>query len=101
MAGHRFTPYDSPTLAVQELFDDFGSSEHFPGLAWEQGDVATNTPPFRQYVWILHEASSRLFEEVGKYPPGKDYPAATIRKSFPERPIPIRWIEPETRVLHH
>ena len=27
--GHRFTPYSAPTLAVQELFDDFGSSSIF------------------------------------------------------------------------
>ena len=80
--GHKFTPYSAPTLAVQELFDDFGNSEHFPGLAWEEGDAATHTPPFRQYVWILHEASSRLFEEVGKYPPGKDYPAGQFVKAF-------------------
>ena len=70
-AGHKLTPYSSPTLAVQELFDDFGSSSHFPGLAWEQGDESTHTPPLRQYVWILHEASSRLFEEVGKFLQGK------------------------------
>ena len=47
---------------------------------------STHTPPFRQYVWILHEASSRLFEEVGKYPPGKNYPAAQFVKVFPKRP---------------
>lgn len=87
VAGHRFTPYSAPTLAVQELFNDFGSSQHFPGLAWEKGDVATNTPPFRQYVWILHEASSRLFEEVGKYPPGKDYPAAKFVRAFQNDPF--------------
>ena len=80
--GHRFTPYSAPTLAVQELFDDFGNSEHFPGLSWEEGDAATHTPPFRQYVWILHEASSRLFEEVGKYPPGQNYPAGQFVKAF-------------------
>ena len=81
-AGHRFTPYSNPTPAVQELFDDFGSSQHFPGLAWEQGDSSTNTPPFRQYVWILHEASSRLFAEVGQYTPGKDYPANQFVQAF-------------------
>ena len=80
ISGHKVTPYSSPSVAVQELFDDFGNSSHFPGLAWEQGDESTHTPPFRQYVWILHEASSRLFEEVGKYPPGKNYPAAQFVK---------------------
>ena len=87
VAGQRFTPYSAPSLAVQELFNDFGSSQHFPGLAWEQGDVATNTPPFRQYVWILHQASSRLFKEVGKYPPGKDYPAAQFVRHFQNDPF--------------
>ena len=81
-AGHKFTPYSNPTPSVQQLFDDFGSSRHFPGLAWEQGNPATNTPAFRQYVWILHEASSRLFAEVGQYTPGKDYPASQFVQAF-------------------
>ena len=81
-AGHHFTPYSKPTPAVQELFDDFGTTDHFPGLSWEQGDAGTNTPPFRQYVWILHAASSRLFQEVGNYAPGKDYPASQFVRAF-------------------
>jgi FtsP/CotA-like multicopper oxidase with cupredoxin domain len=80
--GHRFTPYSTPTSAVQELFDDFGSADHFPGLAWEDGDPVTNTPPFRQYIWILHESSSRLFAEVGKFPPGRDFPARQFENAF-------------------
>jgi len=70
--GHKFTPYSRPTLAVQKLFDEFGSSAHFPGLAWEQGDPnpATFAPAFRQYVWLLHQPSSRLFAEVGNTLPG-------------------------------
>jgi hypothetical protein len=80
--GHKFTPFSNPTPAVQQLFDDFGTTSHFPGLAWEQGDDATHTPAFRQYVWILHAASSRLFAEVGKYPPGRDYPAAQFIKAY-------------------
>lgn len=81
-AGHKFTPYTNPTPAVQQLFDDFGTAAHFPGLAWEQGDPSTNTQAFRQNIWILHEASSRLFAEVGNYTPGKDYPAAQFVKAF-------------------
>lgn len=80
--GHKFTPYTTPTPSVQQLFDDFGTTSHFPGLAWEQGDDSTHTPAFRQYVWILHAASSRLFEEVGKYPPGRDYPAAQFINAY-------------------
>ncbi|WP_409272432.1 multicopper oxidase domain-containing protein [Neobacillus sp. SCS-31] len=82
VGGHNYTPYSNPTPAVQQLFDDLGSSEHFPGLSWEEGDPASHTPAFRQYIWILHEASSRLFTEVGNYTAGKDYPAAQFVKSF-------------------
>lgn len=81
-SGHKFTPYDSPTPAVQKLFDDFGSSAHFPGLAWEQGDPATNTPPFRTYVWLAHQASPNLFREVGELPAGQIYSAEQFVNSF-------------------
>lgn len=66
------TPYarSRPTRAVQRLFDDLGRTEHFPGLRWEEGDPSTDTPPFRQYVWLLHQASPNLFEEVGRSSPG-------------------------------
>jgi hypothetical protein len=80
--GHKFTPYATPTPAVQQLFDDFGTTSHFPGLAWEQGDEATHTPDFRQYVWVLHAVSSRLFADVGNYPPGRDYPAAQFISAY-------------------
>jgi hypothetical protein len=72
--GHKFTPFDNPTPSVQQLFDDLGTG-HWPGLAWEQGDPATDTPAFRQYVWVLHQASPKLFREVGSLPPGQLYPA--------------------------
>ncbi len=70
--AHNFTPYDNPTQAVQKLYDDFGSSAHFPGLAWEDGDTDPNglVPPFRQYVWLTHQASPNLFAEVGSLNPG-------------------------------
>jgi hypothetical protein len=80
--GHKFTPYAAPTTAVQQLFDDFGSTSHFPGLSWEDGDDSTHTPKFRQYVWILHAVSSRLFAEVGNYPLGRDYPAAQFISAY-------------------
>mgnify|MGYP000879930560 FL=1 len=72
---NRITPYLRPTAGVQKLFNDLGNSAHFPGLAWDQGDPTTDTPPFRQYVWVLHQASPNLFEEVGRSAPG-----AAIRK---------------------
>lgn len=82
--GRKFTPYDDPTPAVQKLFDDFGSSAHSPGLAWEQGDSnpASFAPPFRTYLWLLHQASPNLFEEVGSLPAGQIYPAQQFMDAF-------------------
>lgn len=92
--GHKFTPYDSPTPAVQQLYDDFGSA-HFPGLAWEEGDdtpwaldpTKVNCPPFRTYVWMSSQASPKLFAEVGDYTPGLDYPAAEFLNKFLRGPF--------------
>ncbi|MBI2858794.1 MAG: multicopper oxidase domain-containing protein [Chloroflexi bacterium] len=86
-SGHKFTPYDSPTANVQALYDAFGSSDYFPGLAWEEGDPATFTPPFRHYVWILHQASPVLFAEVGNLPAGVDYPANEFMDAFLRDPF--------------
>jgi FtsP/CotA-like multicopper oxidase with cupredoxin domain len=89
-AGHKLTPYKNPTPAVQQLFDDFGSAPWFPGLAWETGDAATSTPPTRQHIWLLHQPSSVLFEEVGLFArnnPGQDYPAAQFLDLFLNDPF--------------
>jgi FtsP/CotA-like multicopper oxidase with cupredoxin domain len=67
--GHNFTPYDNPSAHVQNLYDMFGT-QFWPGLKWEEGDVNSNCPPFRQYVWLYHMASPRLQAEVGNLPPG-------------------------------
>jgi hypothetical protein len=99
--GHKFTPYANPTTAVQQLFDDFGTTSHLPGLAWEEEDKTTHTPPFRQYVWVLHAASSRLFAEVGKYPPGRDYPAAQFISAYQRDRFRSEWFEPKTRLLYY
>jgi FtsP/CotA-like multicopper oxidase with cupredoxin domain len=80
--GHKFTPYATPSPAVQQIYDDFGTTEHYPGLAWEEGDPATTTPAFRQYVWLCHQASPVLFAEVGDFTPGQDYPAAQFTDHF-------------------
>lgn len=85
-AGHRFTPYDNPTPHVQALYDSFGT-DVFPGLAWEEGDAATNTPPFRQYVWLTHEASPKLFAEVGNLPPGELYAPDKFLDAFLRDPF--------------
>ena len=83
--GHKFTPYSRPTASVQKLYDDFGTA-HWPGLSWEQGDPATNTIAFRQYIWLLHQASPVLFSEVGNYTPGLDYPATQFVNLFNNDP---------------
>lgn len=80
--GHKFTPYGKPTPAVQQLFDDFGSTAWWPGLSWEQGDPATNTPPFRRHIWLFHQASPTLFAAVGNFTPGLDFPAAQFVQRF-------------------
>ncbi|MBI5586535.1 MAG: multicopper oxidase domain-containing protein [Deltaproteobacteria bacterium] len=85
--GHKFTPYSQPTPAVQRLFDDFGTAPWWPGLAWEQGDPTTDTPPFRQYIWILHQASPNLFGQVGNFTPGQDFPAAQFVNRFLHDPF--------------
>ncbi len=91
-SGTKFTPYEKPTTAVQKLFDDFGSRPWWPGLAWEQGDDSSNsrTPAFRQYIWLTHQASPVLFEEVGLFAqnnPGQDYPAADFVHAFTQDPF--------------
>ncbi len=89
-SGHNYTPYDNPTPHVQALFDAFGTTV-FPGLKWEEGDASTNCPPFRQYVWLLNQASPNLFAEVGNYTPGLDYPATQFQQKFHRDPFsPIR-----------
>lgn len=84
--GHKFTPYDNPTAKVQGLYDSFGTSV-FPGLAWEEGDATTLTPAFRQYCWVLHQASPLLFAEVGNYPANQDYPAQQFVDRFLNDPF--------------
>ncbi len=88
---NNFTPYDAPTPHVQDMYNAFGHPELFPGLKWEEGDTDPNShfpaPPFRQYVWLTHEASPTLFAEVGNYPRGLDYPATTFLDRFLRDPF--------------
>ena len=69
-AGQALTPYGNPTPAVQQLYNDFGRTAWWPGLRWEEGDppgalLDFPAPPTRQYIWLCHQASPVLFEEVG------------------------------------
>lgn len=80
--SNRITPYSNPTPQVQLLFNELGSADHWPGLAWDEGNPATLTPPFRQYVWLCHQASAALFREVGSLGPGEIFPAAEFVERF-------------------
>jgi hypothetical protein len=94
-SGTNFTPYDVATPGVQKLYDDFGNSEHFPGLRWEDGDntpwaldpSVPNCPPFRTYVWLTHQASPNLFREVGSLPAGQSYDAREFMEKFLRSPF--------------
>jgi FtsP/CotA-like multicopper oxidase with cupredoxin domain len=88
----RVTPYSAATPGVQQIFNDFGNSAWFPGLAWEQGAAdngpnATPTPAFRQYIWLLHQASPNLFQQVGSMPAGAIMPAADFVTAFLRDPF--------------
>ncbi len=86
-AGNKVTPYENPTPAVQPLFNDLGTKPWWPGLSWEQGDRRTRTRPFRQYIWVLHQASPNLFAEVGNLPAGQIYPSADFVNAFLRDPF--------------
>jgi hypothetical protein len=89
-AGHKLTPYSNPTPAIQDLFDDFGTAPWWPGLSWEAGDAARLTPRTRQAIWLCHQASPVLFEEVGLFArnnPGQDYPADQFVELFCNDPF--------------
>jgi FtsP/CotA-like multicopper oxidase with cupredoxin domain len=92
------TPYTAAAVAanprMKQLFADLGTATWWPGLAWSEG--AANpaplpaTPAFRQYVWLLHQASPLLFAEVGNFAfanPHLNYPAATFLDKFLDDPL--------------
>src|SRR5512143_812953 len=85
--GHNFTPYSRPTANVQKMYDDFGSSTHYPGLRWEDGNPATNTPPFRQNIWLCNDCSPKMNAEVGNLPAGVLADPADFVKKFTEDPL--------------
>ena len=84
--NHNFTPYDNPTPHVQNLYDTFGT-QFWPGLKWEEGDAGTHTPPFRQYVWLYHQASPKLQAAVGNLPAGQIYDARKFCDQFLRDPF--------------
>jgi FtsP/CotA-like multicopper oxidase with cupredoxin domain len=84
---NRVTPFSKPPSRIKQLFNDLGTAAWWPGLAWEEGDLTTDTPAFRQYIWLLHQASPHLFAEVGNHPAGQDYPAAQFIQKFLHDPL--------------
>jgi FtsP/CotA-like multicopper oxidase with cupredoxin domain len=98
--GNKLTPYDNPSPHVQNLYNEFGSS-CWPGLAWDEAGPGTPpaldenpfitgnayAPPCRSYVWLTHQASPKLFAEVGDYTPGLDYPAGQFTDKFLRSPF--------------
>lgn len=86
-AGNKVTPFDNPSPQVQRLFNDLGVRRWWPGLAWEDRDPATRTRAFRQYIWLVHQASPNLFAEVGSLPAGQIFDAAEFRRAFLRDPF--------------
>jgi FtsP/CotA-like multicopper oxidase with cupredoxin domain len=77
---------------VRQLYDDFGSAAWWPGLPWHVGSSLGKNPapPFRQYVWLTHQASPVLFAEVGNYKPTASapvYPAGRFVEAFLNDPF--------------
>jgi FtsP/CotA-like multicopper oxidase with cupredoxin domain len=99
--AHRLTPYTALAPAppvsvhVQEIFDAFGGpgtvvpnpAVIFPGLQWEQGDDATGTDPFRTYIWVIHQASPNLFQQVGSLPAGQEMNPNDFKNAFLHDPF--------------
>lgn len=87
------TPYATPTAGIQQLFNDFGRASWFPGLRWAEGDLLGVThefpaPATRQHVWVCHQASPVLFEEVGLAAlAGQTYDPATFVTAFTADPF--------------
>ncbi|MBI5118995.1 multicopper oxidase domain-containing protein [Candidatus Poribacteria bacterium] len=92
------TPYGAADVTANprmaQLFADLGAKPWWPGLAWGEG--AANpapfpaTPAFRQYIWLLHQPSPLLFQEVGIFSfnnPGVNYPAQTFLDKFLNDPL--------------
>jgi hypothetical protein len=87
LPGHKLTPYDAPSPHVQALYDAFGDPAVYPGLAWAEGDASTHTPPMRQYVWLTHQVSPKLFAEVGSLPAGQLYDPQKFQDAFLRDPF--------------
>lgn len=106
--GHKLNPYANATPGVQALFDDFGTAAWWPGLSWEQGDPTlplNPTPPMRQAIWLCHQSSPVLFEEVGiAAQSGQIFSAAAFVNAFIADPFVAVSTDPRvtgTTTLHN
>ncbi|MBI2858792.1 MAG: multicopper oxidase domain-containing protein [Chloroflexi bacterium] len=54
------TPYTRPTPAVQRLFNDLGTTEHFPGEPWK---------PERTRIWIFNTIDPHFNEDAQRGEP--------------------------------
>lgn len=90
------TPYSASDVSANprmaQLFADLGTAPWWPGLAWHEGadnpEPYPATPDYRQYIWLLHEASPKLFAEVGKIT--GDFDATTFVNRFLNDPLVTR-----------
>jgi hypothetical protein len=64
------TPYSNPTTQVQNLFNDLGTSAHFPGDAWNN-KPGQFTDGSRTYIWVFHLVDSPKYAAVSNLPPGE------------------------------
>ena len=93
------TPYsaadNTANIRMQALFNDFGAAAWWPGLAWNggaanpdrEGIPVPDTPPFRQHIWLLHQASPLLFQEVGSLPGPDIFDSALFLDRFLNDPL--------------
>ncbi|SDL78405.1 Multicopper oxidase [Geoalkalibacter ferrihydriticus] len=57
------TPYLNPTSNIQALFDDLGTTAHFPGAPWD---------PVRNVIWVFNVIDSSRFALAAGSPNGVD-----------------------------
>ena len=67
------TPYSNPTSRVQHLFDDLGSTDHFPGNPWD---------PMRNVVWLFNVIDP--FKCAAAAIPGALAPAVFLDNFLPQ-----------------
>lgn len=69
------TPYSRPTAAVQQLFDDLGRHEHFPGHPWIAG---------RSRIWLFNSIDPVMNQRIasGERPAPEEFTASFLPQYF-------------------